>query len=41
MDISKIPLNKSATAVKEEVDRFIVAFKRCKSAPLAGGIARR
>ncbi|WP_160153311.1 hypothetical protein [Microbulbifer sp. ALW1] len=33
MDISKIPLNKSATAVKDEVDRFIVAFKRCKSAP--------
>lgn len=33
MDISKLPLNKSATAVKEEVGRFIVAFKRCKSAP--------
>jgi len=41
MDISKLALNKAATAVKEELDRFIEAFQRCKSAPpLTGGIAR-
>jgi hypothetical protein len=33
VDISKLQLNKTATAVKAEVAKFVEEFQRCKSAP--------